>query len=222
MKKFVCCAQPLGSDGCEEHDYHLFLPPTDPYVRLYWQYHRTTTASPFFHNPQARKVIALDCEMGTSLNLESELIRLTAIDFFTRQTLVDKLVQPTVPMKHYNTRYSGVTPEAMRNAVKSGNCYRGRDEARNRLLELIGPETIVVMHGGNNDLTALRLIHPLVIDTHLLECYNPKTEGGRSLKVVCKKHLGMNIQAGKNGHDSLEDAEACRELLHFWIKSIPD
>lgn len=171
--------------------------------------------------------VALDCEMGTSINNEPELIRLTAVNFFTGAILVDNLVSPTVALKHYNTRYSGVTPADMRKAVREGTCIFGRDKARELLWRHVGPETVAVVHGGSNDFSALRWTHPHVVDTHILESYTGvRTEGGRSLQNLCRLKLGIEVQQrnvpGRTaGHDSLEDSMACRELAVDWIGTIP-
>jgi DNA polymerase III epsilon subunit-like protein len=175
--------------------------------------------------------------MGMSVTNEPELIRLTAVNVFTSEILLDSLVHPTVPLKHYNTRYSGVRASDMHRAVRDGTCIFGRDNARALLGRLgVHPETIVVVHGGSSDFTALRWIHPHVVDTCLLEGYTGvKTEGGRSLKNLCELKLGIMVQQ-KNvnvpgggggasvrvGHDSLEDAMACRELALDWVRTIPD
>ncbi|OAL29712.1 dolichyl-phosphate beta-glucosyltransferase [Fonsecaea nubica] len=45
---------------------------------------------------------------------DSELIRLTGVDFFSGAVLIEKLVAPAVAMTHYNTRFSGVTAADMR------------------------------------------------------------------------------------------------------------
>lgn len=208
-------------------------------------------------SPSPRKAIALDCEMGTSIHGESELIRLTAVDYFTGETLVDSLVYPSVPMRHFNTRYSGVTRGMIEAACRKKTCLMGRDAARERLWRFVGPETIVVVHGGNSDFLALRWIHTRVVDTFLVEgawkkrekekglekekeqeqkqaqgeeegekekeeeekkkSPEGKGEGGRSLKHLADVRLGWKIQCGKNGHDSLEDALACRALVDWYV-----
>jgi RNA exonuclease 1 len=158
--------------------------------------------------------------MGTTQTGESELIRLTAVDFFTGAALVDSLIVPSVPMQHYNTRYSGVTAAMMREASRSGNCIRGRDAAREALWRFVGPETVVVVHGGENDMTALRWICGRVVDTFLLSEDMKKAEalkGGRSLKSLSLELLGRRVQEGKRGHDSLEDALATREVANWFI-----
>jgi DNA polymerase III epsilon subunit-like protein len=61
----------------------------------------------------------------------------------------------------------------------------------------------------------LRWIHPRIIDTLIVEGNNHdgKTQG-LSLKKLAELRLQRTIQKGK-GHDSLEDAIATRDLLHW-------
>jgi RNA exonuclease 1 len=55
-------------------------------------------------NHDIRVAVALDCEMGTAASGESELIRVTMVDYFSDEILVDNLVEPGVRMLHLNTR----------------------------------------------------------------------------------------------------------------------
>lgn len=113
--------------------------------------------------------MAIDCEMGTSKQGESELIRATLLDYFTGERLVDNLVFPDVSMEHYNTRFSGVTLSMMETARDARTCFFGRDSAREAIWQYVGPATIVVGHSAVNDLKSLRWIHRCIIDTFLLE-----------------------------------------------------
>jgi len=180
-----------------------------------------------------RTVVALDCEMGTSAVGNTPLIRLSLVDFFTRVPLIDRLVAPTVEMAHYNTRYSGVTFSAMRNAIRNNEAIRGTDAARAQLFKFVDGNTFIIMHGGSSDLTALRMIHPAerIIDTHILETYDQDVKDQklkRSLKDVCERRCGIQVQNAKlgngrdAGHDSLEDAMGAREIVCAWLKEIPD
>jgi RNA exonuclease 1 len=160
--------------------------------------------------------------MGLIVSGDSELIRLTAIDFFTKEVLIDRLVNPVTEIKHFNTRYSGVHPRDMAKARRGRTCFFGRDAARAALFSFVGPATTIVVHGGSSDFTALRWIHPRVVDSHILEGYfGVKTPGGRSLKNLIKLKLNRDIQNGV-GHDSLEDAFAARELVIRFLDMIPD
>lgn len=130
-----------------------------------WRYHRTRTIS--LHIPAAAVVI--DCEMGTSSKGESELIRLSMVDFFTGATLIDSLVYPSTPMMNYNTRYSGVSNQDMEAARRSRRCIFGRDAARSAVYNFVDLETIIIGHACNGDLTSLRMIHDNIVDTLLIE-----------------------------------------------------
>lgn len=180
-----------------------------------------------------RPVVALDCEMGISRLGNSELIRLSLIDFFTQESLVDSLVIPDAEMAHYNTRYSGVTFADMRKAARFNTGIRGANAARKEVFNYVDSNTIVIVHGGSNDFTSLRWLHPAsrIIDTCLLETYDYKVrENGwkKSLKEVCKRRCGILVQDAKlqdgraAGHDSLEDALATREVVCWWLRIIPD
>jgi DNA polymerase III epsilon subunit-like protein len=39
--------------------------------------------------------------------------------------------------------------------------------------------------------------------------------GAMSLKTLAKKYLDRDIQKGNKGHDSLEDAIAARDVVHY-------
>ncbi|KAG5951128.1 hypothetical protein E4U53_003730 [Claviceps sorghi] len=200
--------------------------------------------------------VVIDCEMGTASSGDSELIRISVVDYFTGAVLIDKLVYPSVRMAHYNTRFSGVTRSAMEEARRRNSCFLGRDAARKAVYEFVAPGTVVVGHGANGDLLCLRWIHRVIIDTLLIETKRrqyellssqalkdsrspdatpeaagadnatniegnkspdlPK-EGGLSLKSLALKRLHRVIQVKGRGHDSLEDARATRDLLHWYM-----
>lgn len=119
--------------------------------------------------------MAIDCEMGTAKSGDSELIRVTLIDYFSSEVLVDKLVYPDVAMEHYNTRFSGVTRRDMENARVRRQCLMGKKRAREMVWRFVGPHTVVVGHSAHNDLTAMRWIHTVVVDTLLLESEDRKS-----------------------------------------------
>lgn len=62
------------------------------------------------------------------------------------------------------------------------------------------------------------MFHPYVIDTSVAFNLNRSVSGGKrnmkqKLKVIVSELLGRQIQAGSNGHSSLEDARAVMELV---------
>lgn len=114
--------------------------------------------------------------MGTTFDGDSELIRLTVIDYFTGETLIDSLVYPDIRMAHFNTRYSGITKGDMEQAQRQRNCILGRDAARKAVFDYVGPSTIVVGHGAQSDLSSLRWIHYRMVDSHMVEVAVRKAE----------------------------------------------
>jgi RNA exonuclease 1 len=120
-------------------------------------------------NHDVRIAVALDCEMGTAASGDPELIRVTLIDYFSEEVLVDNLVDPDVRMQHLNTRYSGVSWADLKNARIKGVCLSGKAGARRAIWKYVGIDTIVVGHGLSNDMRSLRWIHTAVVDSLLVE-----------------------------------------------------
>lgn len=167
---------------------------------------------------QKRLAIALDCEMiGTGPNGSvSELARLSALDFFTGELLIDSLVRPLRAVTDWRTRFSGITAAAMEAAVQSGDVLDGSTAARARLFEFMDAQTVLVGHAVRYDLGALGIVHTQIVDSALLAKAavgkNVKREWG--LKTLCKELLGVVIQDNlKDGHDAVEDALAAREVV---------
>ncbi|KAM3475549.1 hypothetical protein MY8738_007357 [Beauveria namnaoensis] len=252
---WTCCGRSITSAPCAAEQSHTTRVYRRDELERNWAYFSTPPASPTSSQDHVAAV-ALDCEMGTAASGESELIRVSAVDLFTRRVLVDSLVWPDVRMAHYNTRFSGVSRPAMDAARRARRTLAGRTAAREALWRFVGPNTVVVGHSANSDLNALRWIHPLVVDTLLLEmriqerpqskneeCGEEEEEGeqqqqqqqqqvvvkldkakypGLSLKALAKERLKREIQNQAQGHDSLEDALATRDLCLWHMINKPE
>lgn len=222
----------------------------------------------------------VDCEMGCGMQNESLCIRVSVVDYFTAEVLVDKLVFPNEVILTYNTRFSGVTRRQMMQAKSMGDCLLGIAAAREAIWKFVGPDTIVVAHSGQNDLNSLRWLHGNIVDTQLVESLpvvklekearekakikkkvreersrqaaadkersgqgatkveqedstkngpppagpqkpaeqpkkKAKGSGRFSLKSLTKERVGRDIQMGKQGHDSVKDAVATRDVTHW-------
>lgn len=88
-------------------------------------------------------------------------------------------------------------------------------DIQTRLLQILHPKSILVGHSLNADLTALKMTHPFIIDTSLIYPHPRGPPFKSSLKWLVQKYLGKEIQKGhgSSGHDSVEDAKACLDLL---------
>lgn len=166
--------------------------------------------------------------MGTAETGDSEVIRITMIDYFSAAILIDKLVWPDVPMKHLNTKYSGITWNDLNTAYRRGECFLGRDAARRAIFTMVDPKTIVVGHSVSNDLNVLRWIHDRLIDTNMIEI-EPEWRSAGGKKPEHKKEdpeakdKSMNpegsIGPGKTSQDSAKNATYIKQGgLHQEIK----
>ncbi|KAK1749695.1 hypothetical protein QBC47DRAFT_395496 [Echria macrotheca] len=165
-KIWSCCGQHVSHPPCGGSNEHQVEPdPENRLIRERWEFEDT----PIQQHPDHRIAVAIDCEMGTARDGESELIRVTIIDYFSGTTLLDSLVYPDVPMLHYNTKYSGIRAGDMEKARRSRECIFGKTAARAAIFRYVGPATVVIGHGMQSDLVSLRWIHHRVVDSFLLE-----------------------------------------------------
>ena len=176
-------------------------------------------------NPQAPKrgAVALDCEMVGIVRGKQEVARISAIDVLTGEVLIDTLVQPTQKVTDWRTKWSGITKKAMTTAVTENRVLNGWPEARAELWKYIDSNTILVGHALNHDLDELRMQHLRVVDSGILatDAVGPGIDRKWGLKALCDQFLGIAIQNhGKQGHDSVEDAFAAREVV-LWCLEHP-
>ena len=155
-----------------------------------------------------RSILSMDCEMCRVEGGEMALTRISLVEW-DGNVLLDELVKPDKPIIDYLTPYSGITPAKLENVTTS------LKDIQYRLLEEITPKHILIGHSLNSDLIALKLTHPFVIDTSILYPHPRGPPMKSSLKWLAQKYLGREIQKGHGtkGHDSIEDARACLDLV---------
>lgn len=80
---------------------------------------------------------------------------------------------------------------------------------------------ILLGHSLENDLRALKLSYPRIIDTALLYHHPRGRPRKPGLAWLTKKYCNREIQSNPGGHDPREDAQACAELLKRKIEGGP-
>lgn len=153
-----------------------------------------------------RRVMSVDCEMCKAESDEFVLTRVSLLDW-DGTTVLDKLVKPDLAIKDYLTQYSGITPAMLEDVTTT------LSDIQQELLGLITPHTILVGHSLNSDLNALKLTHPFLVDTGILFPHPRGPPYKQSLKWLAQKYLHREVQKGTKGHDSVEDARTCLDLV---------
>ncbi|KAI5106198.1 interferon-stimulated 20 kDa exonuclease-like 2 [Silurus meridionalis] len=161
------------------------------------------------HNPL--KYVALDCEMvGTGPKGHcSELARCSIVSYYG-DVIYDKFIKPVNPVTDLRTRWSGVRWQDLKNATPF-------KQAQREILKILTGK-VVVGHAVQNDFKVLHYSHPahLMRDTSRIPTLNQKAglpeNQPASLKTLSKVLLNRDIQMGKKGHSSVEDAKATMEL----------
>lgn len=228
---FSCCGESVGSSaGCTTAASHVYKISAARGLAAVMQFQATP------ENPMvgAGSAVSFDCEMGYTVK-GFELIRLTAISWPEGRPLLDVLVRPLGTVLDLNSRFSGVLPDHLTNAVPYEAVPAvARDDAastgklaivdspiiaRDLLLKLLSPGTPLIGHAIENDLNATRIVHPSIIDTVLLFPHPRGLPLRKSLKALAKQYLGRDIQTGgASGHDSHEDAKATGDVVRESVK----
>lgn len=243
QRRYKCCRRNYDDEagGCTTAQHHVFK-TTDP-KRLAAVLNFVATPI----NPKVPKdrAVSFDCEMGYTVH-GLELVRLTAVSWPTGEVLLDILTQPVGEILDLNTRFSGVRPEDMALAER---CGVGSDHrptlvpaqdptqkpesrlkiaaspkiARDLLFTIISAETPLIGHGLENDLNAVRIVHPTCVDTVLLFPHSRGLPMRNGLKYLMETKLGRQIQVdptegSPEGHDSAEDARAAGDLIRLMVR----
>ncbi|KAG0244985.1 hypothetical protein BGX31_008205 [Mortierella sp. GBA43] len=161
-----------------------------------------------------KKMIAMDCEMVLT-TAGSELARISLVDE-NKAVVLDELVKPDNRIVDYLTQYSGITAEGLKNVSTK------LTDVQEKLQKLITHDTILVGHSLENDLKVLKFAHPFIIDTTVIYHHTRGPPFRPSLKWLAYKWLSKEIQNGRQtGHDSVEDACACMDLVKLKLHEGP-
>ncbi|KAM9476985.1 uncharacterized protein Hap1MRO34_009919 [Clarias gariepinus] len=198
--RYSCCESAVGSPGCQVFKLHV-------HDALSLQ--GFVTSLPQTHT-DCPGIYAIGTEMCyTTQGLE--LVRVTVVNS-NLQVVYDTFVKPNDEVIDYNTRFSGVSEEDVKNRSSS------LQDVQAVLSSFINERTILVGHSLENDLCALKLIHSTVVDTSVVFPHRLGPPHKRELQSLTAEYLRKIIQESVEGHDTQEDARACMELMLWKVK----
>ncbi|XP_076671100.1 RNA exonuclease prage isoform X2 [Andrena cerasifolii] len=197
-----CCRGRETARGCTTARMHVWTGLAPGYNGPFDGYARTRPAR---NVPKDGNygVYALDCEMCfTRRGLEVAKVTVVGMD---GKVVYDTLVKPDAEVIDYNTRFSGITAKDLSRASKSLR------DVQKDLTGFVHAETILIGHGLENDLRALRILHTTVIDTCVAFPHFLGYPFRSSLKTLARTVLRREIQVTE--HDSVEDARIAVDLM---------
>ncbi|KAJ8922903.1 hypothetical protein NQ315_001445 [Exocentrus adspersus] len=207
LKEYSCCRGKEGSPGCCMGSVHVWNGSAGRPDGIFVDYVRTL---PTKSATKIFGVYAIDCEMCYTVR-GLECTKVTLVDELGR-LVYDTYVKPDSEIVDYNTRFSGITPSHISKEAKT------LFQVQRDLLQIINANTVLIGHGLENDLRALRIMHCVVVDTaHSF----PHVNGlpyKQSLKSLAAYYLDKKIQCSNAGHDSFEDALTCMELMLWRVR----
>ncbi|XP_044747378.1 RNA exonuclease 5 [Coccinella septempunctata] len=186
---------PLPIKGLMEHKYDGYVLTKDKYLEV-------TPFSPMF---------GVDCEMCKTSTGELELTRVSIVDE-KLNVFYETLVKPHNKIVDYLTRYSGITPKLMKNVTT-----RLKD-VQEILRKKLPANAILVGQSLSNDLHALKMMHPYIIDTSIIFNITGDRTRKTRLQTLAREFLSEKIQESRKGHCSTEDSSASLKLAQLKLR----
>ena len=188
--KYLCCSGGTGSEGCEIGK-HVYDGEYDGYgtgtnIIGYVETRDKSDANDPLKHQTSQNIYSVDCEMCyTTSGLE--LARVSVVDVNGTETY-ESLVKPATEVVDYNTRWSGLNANLLK------NCTKTLKDVQDDLLKLFNKDTILIGHSLDSDFKALKLIHRRVIDTTVVFPHKLGPPIKRALRTLMSEYLQKIIQ----------------------------
>ncbi|KJH41001.1 hypothetical protein DICVIV_13028 [Dictyocaulus viviparus] len=151
-----CCGRPIGVAGCSYSNSHVTDTMKESVLADFYEAPQPMTA----YDPRSEAFYAMDCEF-VHTTWGKEPARITVVDQYGAD-VIDCVFHPDHDLVDPNTQYSGLSEEEIESSSMT------LSDARDLLFEVVNSNKILIGHGLENDLKALRIVHDAVVDTSLL------------------------------------------------------
>uniref|UniRef100_A0A8C5F9I1 Exonuclease domain-containing protein n=1 Tax=Gadus morhua TaxID=8049 RepID=A0A8C5F9I1_GADMO len=200
--RYSCCEGVMGAPGCQVFRLHV---------------HDAVDMNGFVSSRPREDperscpgVYSLDCEMCYTTH-GLELSRITVVNS-ALHVVYDTFVKPGNDVVDFNTRFSGISEKDLKEDCPSVG------EVQQTLLRFVSVDTILVGHGLETSLCALKFLHGTVVDTSVLFPHRMGPPHKLTLNNLTADYLRRIIQDSVCGHDTADDAAACMELVLWKMK----
>ncbi|KAJ0982788.1 hypothetical protein J5N97_011043 [Dioscorea zingiberensis] len=157
-------------------------------------------------------MIAIDCEMVLCEDDTEAVVKVCVVDH-NLEVKLDKFVKPNKAIVDYRKEITGVSAEDLEGDACS------LADIQKSLKKLLKHGTILVGHSLYNDLRALKIDYPRVIDTgYIFKFMNLPIGFSPSLISLCKSVLGFDLRKDGEPHNCLHDAQAAMKLVLAKLK----
>jgi len=154
-------------------------------------------------------LFGIDCEMCYNIDSEMEVVWIAIVDE-NLECIYETLVKPYKQIQSYLTHITGVTESKLRNVSTT------LADVRAKISEILPSDAILCGQSLNNDLHALKMFHPYVIDTSVVYNITGGREQKTSLKSLALQFLNEKIQT--QSHNPVFDALVSIKLVLLKLK----
>lgn len=165
--------------------------------------------------------VTLDCETAVIAGGEVEPVLLCVTDYVTGALLLKRYICTREPVANMRKGIHGVSRLTLEDAISQLQALSSWEAARSELWKYIDANTIIVGHRLNNDLDALRIIHPRIVDSKILVRDAVGIHHIRwELQTICSELVGLVLKKQKGYMEvCLENCLATREVVLFCTRN---
>ncbi|KAI0802799.1 hypothetical protein GGR55DRAFT_663869 [Xylaria sp. FL0064] len=194
---------------------------SDPNPRITENRSPPSPAEPDRNNPHPRKTydaLVIACEFVEMQRGSRGLLSISAVDFFTGDVVLHKLVWPGPSVINWHKPVTRFNKARLNDALKKGKALSGWEQAREKIFEVANSQTIFIGHGLAPYLNVLRIATDRAVDSMVMlsrAVFGDMDFFPRRwyLDVACRELLKEELKHMGSPRNSLEDALATRELV---------
>ena len=203
-KYYVCCGKPSTAEPCLKRNFHV---TADVDVNNLTNF----LVSNHCLNKE-RAIYSIDCEF-VHTQCGQELASISIVDQ-NEKIVLNTFVRPDNPIVDYLPHFSNLKPE---NFTGTSKCVT-TIECRKMILNVLGPEVIIIGHGLQEDFLRMGVVHDKVVDTSFMFSHPDGEDFCYSLKTLKEKYLKHDYFPSTNNSKALMDCIVAMRIVRLIYK----